>query len=284
MDEFEAHRPLLFGIAYRMLGSVMEAEDIVQEAYLRFRSAPADEVRSARAYLCAIVTRLCLDHLKSARAQRETYIGPWLPAPLLTDTAGPAGHAELTDSLSIAFMLLLETLTPAERAVFLLREVFDFSYGEIAAIVGKEEAACRQLLHRARQRVRDRRPRFDTSAQAHEAILQRFLHAAETGDLTALLDLMTEDVVAVSDGGGKVAASRYPLAGRDRVARLVRGLPRLAPPGVGVEIASINGEPAIVIRFANGDAYGVISADLRDGKIAALHFILNPDKLAHLNP
>src|SRR3954466_16146302 len=204
--QFEAYRPLMFSIAYRMLGSVTEAEDIVQEAYLRYQATPTDEIVSHKAFLSTIVTRLCLNQLQSARAQREAYIGPWLPEPVLTgvdERFAPLQQAELHESLALAFLVLLEQLTPLERAVFLLREVFDYDYAEIAAIVGKAEAACRQLLRRAKQHIADHRPRFKPTPEAHRQILTHFLQAVGSGELAGLLAMLADDVELWADGGGK---------------------------------------------------------------------------------
>jgi len=222
-DRFEEYRPLMFSIAYRMLGSITEAEDIVQDAYLRYQAASPERIVSHKAYLSTVVTRLCLNHLELAKIQREAYIGPWLPEPALTDLDErftPAHQAEMHESVSMAFLVLLEQLTPAERAVFLLREVFDYDYAEVAAIVGKEEAACRQLLHRAKQHIADHRPRFKPTPEAHRQILTHFLQAVGSGELAGLLAMLADDVELWADGGGKArGAITRPLRGRDAVAR-----------------------------------------------------------------
>lgn len=284
MNEFEAYRPMMFSIAYRMLGSAMEAEDIVQEAYLRYRATPAEEIRSYPAFLSTIVTRLCLDQLKSARAQRETYIGPWLPEPVLTgesgDFAPPAVQLNDYESISMAFLVLLESLSPLERAVFLLREVFDYDYVEIAEIVGREEAACRQLFSRAKKHLTAQRPRFKSSPEEHRQMLMRFLEAVQVGELEGLTSLLAEDVTAWSDGGGKARAALRPLYGRDKVARLFLGLRRFEPTeGVRVDIQDVNGAAAIVVRAQNGQPIMVITLEVGDGLIRAFRNILNPDKL-----
>src|SRR6266498_1707246 len=223
---YEELRPLLFSIAYRMVSSVSEAEDIVQEAFLRIHRAEAEgtKIDSPKAYLSAVVTRLSIDHLKSARARREQYVGQWLPEPLLTDSApDAAAQAETADSLSMAFLVLLESLTPVERAVFLLREVFDYDYGEIAKIVERSEDNCRQLYVRARRHIDEGRPRFEASRQQRDELAQRFLAAAQKGDTEALVELLAADVVVYGDGGGKAPSWPQPIYGRDRVARLMAG-------------------------------------------------------------
>ncbi|MGH2690390.1 MAG: RNA polymerase sigma factor SigJ, partial [Actinomycetota bacterium] len=229
-EVFAGLRPLLFSIAYRMLGSVTDAEDMVQEAFLRWDRVPDGEVASPKAYLSAVVTRLCIDHLRSARVAREAYVGPWLPDPILTAAADPGTSGEdralLADSLSMAFLVLLESLSPVERAVFLLRETFGYDYAEIATIVGRSEANCRQIAVRARKQLEARRPRFAASPETRDEITGRFVHAAETGDMGALLDLLSDDIVLWSDGGGKVRAARNPVLGAANVARLLLGLVR----------------------------------------------------------
>ncbi len=280
-EQFERYRRLLFSIAYRMLGSAMEAEDIVQEAYLRYQSTPPESIQSHKAFLSTVVTRLCLDHLKSAQAQRESYIGPWLPEPVLTGEGAMLPSRDY-DSISMAFLVLLENLTPLERAVFLLREVFEYEYAEIARIVGKEEAACRQLLSRAKKHIADNRPRFKASPEEQSRIIGRLLEAANAGDMQGLMNLLAEDITWWSDGGGKVPAARRPLHGREQVARFVMGLRRLAPEGIRVEIAEINGRPAIVMRYADGTPSFVIVFAVANGKIHRTWAIVNPDKLKHL--
>jgi RNA polymerase sigma-70 factor (ECF subfamily) len=280
-EQFERYRRLLFSIAYRMLGSAMEAEDIVQEAYLRYRDTPPENIQSPKAFLSTVVTRLCLDQLKSAQVQRETYIGPWLPEPVLTGEGAMLPSHDY-DSISMAFLVLLESLTPVERAVFLLREVFDYDYAEIARMVGKEEAACRQLLSRARKHVAEHRPRFHSTPQEHQEMIGKFLLAVQAGDLDGLMNLLADDITWWSDGGGKVTAARRPLHGREQVARFVLGLRRLAPQGIRVEIAEINGRPAIVMRYADGTPSFVIVFAVANGKIHRAWAIGNPDKLKHL--
>lgn len=273
MSPFEAHRSLLFAIAYRMLGSRSEAEDMVQETFLRWQAAPRDEVESARAYLSTIVTRLCLDQLRSARARRETYVGPWLPEPLRT--------AEPVDpqSISLAFLVLLERLSPVERAVYLLHEVFEYSHGEVAAMVGKEEAACRQLFHRARAHIDERRPRFAASRAEHERLLTGFLGAVQAGDLEALRGMLAKDAISWSDGGGKRLAARNLVHGADAIARLFVGIARKADAAGEAEFAEVNGWPALVLR-RDGQVTDVLGIETDGAQIHAVHLICNPDKLA----
>lgn len=280
-EQFERYRPLMLSIAYRMLGSATEAEDIVQEAYLRYQAA--EKIQSPKAFLSTIVTRLCLDQLKSAKAQRETYIGPWLPEPVLTDGAALMPERQLTeyDSISMAFLVLLESLTPLERAVFLLREVFDYEYGKIAQIVGKEEAACRQLFSRAKKHVAEHRPRFQSSPEEHSEIVARFLKAVGDGDLDGLMSLLTEDVGWWSDGGGKTRAALRPLYGRDKVARYILGLRRFVLENTTTEIAQVNGKPAVILR-ADGKPYSVMLFEIGNGKIRQVRSVVNPDKLKHV--
>lgn len=286
-DPFEEYRSLLFAMAYRMLGSAMEAEDIVQEAYLRYRATPPESIRTLKSYLTTIVHHLCLDHLKSAQAQRETYVGPWLPEPVITGD-GAALHSplrQITDreSISMAFLVLLESLSPLERAVFLLREVFDYEYAEIAQITGREETACRQLFSRAKKHIREQRPRFPASPETHAKMIGRFMDAWTAGDLHGLMSLLAEDVTVWSDGGGKVAgAARQPIQGRDKVARGIIGLLPRAPEGTTVEVIEANGLPALLIRVKE-QIFGVLVLEVEGDVIRVVRNIANPDKLAHLN-
>ena len=281
-DVFTEHRSLLFSIAYRMLGSVMDAEDAVQETYLRWQRASPDEVRSPKSYLSTVVTRLCIDHLRSAKTQREQYIGPWLPEPLITEeTADMDSKLALADSLSMAFLVLLERLAPVERAVFLLREVFDYGYPEIARIVDKSEANCRQMARRARQHLAEHRRRFHASPEQLGQIAQRFLQAATTGDVQSLLELLADDVTVWSDGGGKVAAALNPIEGADKVARFFVGIVKKAPPKFSVRPARVNGGPGFLL-YDGAQPYGVISADVADGKVCGIHIVVNPDKLTQV--
>lgn len=285
METFEQYRKYLFAIAYRMLGSVREAEDIVQESYLRWQQVDAASIESTKAYLSAIVTRLCLDTLKSARVQREQYIGPWLPEPLLTGdemTGEPGKDSEASESISIAFLVLLEKLTASERAVFLLREIFDYGYDEIARIIYKEETACRQLFSRARKHLIEHRPRFVASSKTHEAIVLQFLSSCQTGDLQGLERLLAQDVVALCDGGGKASAATRPLFGWERVAKFwIGSFKKQVTEDLRIELTHINGEKGLIARV-NGKAISTMIFDIRDGQIQYIWAIRNPDKLQHL--
>jgi RNA polymerase sigma-70 factor, ECF subfamily len=289
-DPFETHRPLLFSIAYRMLGSVMEAEDIVQEAYLRYRAVAPETIRSPRAFLSTVVTRLCLNQLESARAQREAYIGVWLPEPVVTGDGtaldalviSPAQHAELHESLSLALLVLLEQLTPAERAVFLLREVFDYAYAEIAAILGKDEAACRQLFSRAKNHIAEHRPRFTATPDQHRQLLGQFMQAVSIGQLDGLLQVLAEDVTMWADGGGKVrGAATRPIHGRMAVAQFVLASTRYLAPNYHAEIAEINGRPAAVLRVGER-AVLMIAVEVDRDHVREIRVIGNPDKLSRV--
>jgi RNA polymerase sigma-70 factor (ECF subfamily) len=285
MRTYEELRPLLFSIAYRMIGSVGEAEDIVQEAFLRIHRAEAEgtTIESPKAFLSAVTTRLGIDYLKSARVRREQYVGQWLPEPLLTDDA--AAHAETADSLSMAFLVLLESLTPVERAVFLLREVFDYGYDEIARIVDRTEDNCRQLCVRARRHVDEGRPRFEASRKHRDELVERFFAAAERGDLAALEEMLAADVVVYGDGGGKAPSWPKPICGRERVAKLIAGTLRQAKEfGVTFRPVHINGQPGVVF-LDGGDRIGaVMSVDVADGLVQTIRGVTNPDKLEHLGP
>lgn len=278
-EMFEQQRGLLFAIAYRMLSSATDAEDIVQEAFLRWLQVRPDEVQSPRAYLSAVVVRLCIDHLRTARVQREVYVGPWLPEPILTGTRPElADTVVLAESLSFAFLIMLESLGPLERAVFLLREVFDYTYPEIAAIVGKSEANCRQILHRAQTHLGQRQPRYDVSREQQERITHQFLHATTSGDMQGLLNLLAADIVFVGDGGGKVSTARHPVIGADNVARGALGVVRKFPPGIDVRVAGVNGQPAI-IGYYGGQPVGVTLLDIVGEQVQRVYMVMNPDKL-----
>jgi len=284
-DPFEAYRALLFAIAYRMLGSVMEAEDIVQDAYLRYRATPPESIRTLKSFLTTIVHHLCIDQLKSA--QRETYVGPWLPEPIITgdDASLLSPLRQITDreSISMAFLVVLESLSPLERAVFLLREVFDYAYAEIAQITGRNEAACRQLFSRAKKHISAQRPRLPASPEAHANMVGRFMEACIAGDMDGLMSLLAADVTAWSDGGGKVSgAARHPLHGRDTVARGLIGLLSRAPEGTTFEVIEANGLPALLVRV-KGQIVSVLTLEVEGDFIRALRTVANPDKLAHLN-
>src|SRR6187402_447930 len=273
---FEAHRPLLFSIAYRMLGSASEAEDVVQDAWLRARADQQADVRSPRAYLTTIVTRLCIDHLRSAERTRMEYPGPWLPEPLAEPNQE---SAELASSLTTAFLVLLEQLAPTERAVFLLREVFEFDFDEIARSVGKSEANTRQIFTRARGRLRDRRPRFPASRRETEEIVRRFRDACVTGNVEDFMALLHADATFVSDGGGKATAATRPLLGADRIAKFVLGYAaKLQWSESDFQLVTINGAPGLLMRHPiAGD--GTYSFDIADGRIHAIYVVRNPDKL-----
>ena len=281
-------RPVAFGIAYRMLGSVAEAEDVVQEALLRVHAAVAggERLESPRAYVATVATRLAIDQLRSARVRRERYTGEWLPEPLVADAAtDPAARAELADSLSLAFLVLLERLTPEQRAVLLLRDVFHYGYGEIAVIVGKSEANVRQLAVRARRRVEEGRPRFEASRARRDELAARFLAATRDGDLPGLEALLARDVVLHGDGGGKVPALAQALHGRARVARTLVAWGRQGRRGgTSVRPATVNGQPGAVIADAEGRVLGVMALDIRDDRVQAVRSIVNPDKLGHVGP
>ncbi|MDQ7907390.1 RNA polymerase sigma-70 factor [Phytohabitans sp. ZYX-F-186] len=279
-------RPRAFSIAYRMLGSVSEAEDVVQEAFLRMhQTLRRDErIASPRAYVATLVTRLAIDQLRSARVRRERYVGEWLPEPLVTDPT-PAERVETADSLSLAFLVLLESLTPAQRAAFLLREVFEYPYGEVAEILGTDVDSARHLVSRARRHVRERRPRYPTSRHQREELAQRFFAAAERGDLRALEALLAQDVALHADGGGKVPALAQPVDGRERVVRTMSaGISALARLGVRLRVTEVNGQPGALALDPRDGLVGVIALDIAGGQIQAIHSVANPDKLRHLGP
>jgi RNA polymerase sigma-70 factor, ECF subfamily len=280
-------RPLLFSIAYRMLGSVSEAEDIVQEAFVRYQRALADgaAVESPKAYLSAVVTRLAIDHLKSARVRRETYVGEWLPEPLVTDEGAgdPAELAEQADSLSMSFLVLLERLTPVERAIFLLHDVFDYSFDEVGGIVQRTPATCRQHAVRARRFIAENRPRFDASEAEHDKLLNRFFAAAQQGDVDGLIEVLAKDAIVYGDGGGKVPQWYAPIVGADNVARLfgVMGL-QMTRLGATFEPHEINGQPGAIFRGPKGGVMSVMSFEIVGGRVATIRSVVNPDKLGHL--
>ncbi len=292
LDVFDRHRRLLFSVAYQMLGSVADAEDAVQDAWLRWSADDRDDVAEPRAYLVRVVTRLALDRLDSARARRESYVGPWLPEPLLTgwDTvaaapapADPTAAAELGEQVSMALLVVLETLSPAERAVFVLREVFGLPVAEAASALGRSESAVRQMAHRAREHVQARRPRFDADRGAQRAVTERFLAACAGGDVDALLAALAPDAVLISDGGGKAKAALRPITGADKVARFTVGIAAqgLALPGLRIEIADVNGAPAVV-AWADGEPLMTMSLVVADGLVTQVLVVRNPDKLAGL--
>ena len=288
------YRPLLFSIAYGMTGSVGDAEDLVQDAFLgmtRARQA-GTTIADPKAYLTTAVTRLGINYLKSARVRRETYVGDWLPEPIVVpaDGPGPAEHAELADSLSMAFLVMLEELSPVERAVFMLREVFGYRYPDVARITGKTEVNCRQIFARARQRISAGAQARDSAQQVArraegEELARRFFEAAAGGDLEALLDMLAPDVVFHGDGGGKAQAIARPLAGRERVMRLIAGIFRRGRfVGTSLRLAWVNGQPGAVLYDAEGRVVTVVELEIADGVVQALHAVVNPDKLGHLGP
>jgi RNA polymerase sigma-70 factor, ECF subfamily len=280
---FEEHRGLLFSIAYRMLGSVADAEDVLQEAFLRWHRASKEGIRSPKAFLVTVVSRLCINHLQSARARREEYVGEWLPEPLVTEPGRKAATvAQVDESVSMALLLLLERLTPAERAVFLLHEVFDYKHAEIAAVLGLSEANCRQLLRRAQQHVRSAAPRGRVSAREQVELLERFRQAAGSGDMDRLISILSNDVVMHTDGGGKAAALTLPIYGPERVARAaIHGLERLASLDVLQRVVEVNGQPGIV-SYRDGRPQSVFSIEASEGRIRAIYIVTNPKKLSHL--
>lgn len=281
-DVFAAQRELLFGLAYRMLGSVADAEDVVQDAYLRWRETDAERVKSPRAYLTTVATRLAIDRLRALRRERETYVGPWLPEPLAAQDAPGPSRAELAESLSLAFLALLESLQPVERAVFLLHEVFAYDHDEIAPIVEKNPENCRQILSRARKQLQMGRPRFDPRPERQQALLEQFIATCRSGDLPALVGMLTEDVVFYSDGGGKASAARVPIFGADKVARLLLGLTRKASPNIVPRFHDVNGQLALV-RYEDGAVRDVTVLETApDGRICAIRAVRNPDKLSRV--
>jgi RNA polymerase sigma-70 factor (ECF subfamily) len=279
LEPFDRHRRLLFGVAYQMLGSVADAEDVVQDAWLRWSAADRADVEDDRAYLVTITSRLALDRLGSARARREAYVGPWLPEPLLTEE-GPEDAVELGEQVSLALLVVLETLSPVERAVFVLREVFGLPAAEVAAALGRSEAAVRQLAHRAREHVEARRPRFDTDRRAQREVTERFLAAAVGGDVESLLAALAPGVVLVSDGGGRVKAARRPIEGADKVARFLAAIGPLGAevPGLRVDVAEVNGAPA-VLAWTDEGPFMALQLVVVDGLVEQVFYIGNPEKL-----
>ncbi|MBB3084114.1 RNA polymerase sigma-70 factor [Geodermatophilus sabuli] len=284
-EEFEELKPLLFSLSYRLLGSVAEAEDAVQEAWLRYEATPT-RPRSPRAFLSAVVTRISIDVLRSARVRREQYVGEWLPEPLLTDPyEDPARSAELADSLSMAALLLLERLSPLERAVFVLREVFAYDFADVAAAVGRSEAACRQLLVRARNHIDSGRPRFEVDRQARDVLAARFFDAFRDGDVEGLREVLAADVQLVGDAGGKAPALSRAVVGVDKVARLLAAIfTRLARVGATLEQREVNGQPGAILRDREGRVAFTFALDVLGGQIQTVRSVGNPDKLRHLGP
>jgi len=290
MESFETYRPYLFSIAYRMLGSAMDAEDMVQETYLRYQATPPETISSLKAFLTTIITRLCMDQLHLARRKREVYVGPWLPEPINTATTleiiDPQERVDTEETISLAFLLLMEQLQPIERAVFLLREVFEYDYSEIATFLGKSEAACRQSFSRAKKHLADHRPRFHAPVDTQKQLLTGFQLAIQAGEMSTLMNLLAEDVTFWGDGGGKVkGAARHPIIGRAAVVRFFmetqnvfwRSLPEDARP----ELAEVNLQPALIIRSGER-AFSVLTIEVEDGQIQTIRVVANPDKLAHV--
>ncbi|MFG2638062.1 RNA polymerase sigma-70 factor [Streptomyces sp. NPDC048362] len=284
-EEFQELRPLLFSIAYRILGRVGEAEDAVQETWLRYEASPT-RPRSVKAFLSATVTRIAIDVLRSARVRREAYVGPWFPEPLLADPyEDPARSAELADSVSMAALLLLERLSPLERAVFVLREVFGFDFPEVASAVGRSEAACRQLAVRARRHMSEGRPRFEADRREREELASRFFEALREGDVAGLQVLLAADVSMTGDGSGKAPQLARAVVGAEKVARLLAvAFPRTARAEVTLEPREVNGQPGAIVRDRDGAVLNALTLDVLDGRIQAIRTVLNPDKLGHLGP
>jgi RNA polymerase sigma-70 factor (ECF subfamily) len=284
-EQFEELRPMLFAIAYRILGSVSEAEDAVQETWLRYESSPTQPT-STKAFLSAVVTRISIDVLRSARVRREEYVGQWFPEPLLTDPyEDPARSAELADSVSMAALLLLERLSPLERAVFVLREVFGFGFPEVASAVGRSEAACRQLAVRARRHMDAGRPRFEADRQERDELAARFFDALREGDVEGLQELLAADVQMTGDGGGKAPALTRTIFGAANVARvLAAGFPLLVRTGVAVERHEVNGQPGAILRDRDGKVVSTLTLDVLGGRIQTIRSVINPDKLGHVGP
>jgi RNA polymerase sigma-70 factor, ECF subfamily len=286
VESFETYRTYLFAIAYRMLGSAMDAEDMVQETYLRYQTTPPETIRSLKAFLTTIISRLCMDQLQLARRKREVYVGPWLPEPILTTTTpvseDPAERVEREESISLAFLLLLEELQPFERAVFLLHEVFEYDFAEIASMLDKSEAASRRSFSRAKQHLSEHRPRFPASAQTHQQLLSGYLQAVQGGDMTPLMNLLSENVTLWADGGGKIKqAALRPIVGRDAVARFSLGTKRFWPENSRVELGEVNGQAALIIRTGD-QAFSVLTIEVEQGQIQAIRIIANPEKLARV--
>jgi RNA polymerase sigma-70 factor, ECF subfamily len=286
-NQFETYRPLLFSIAYRMMGTAMEAEDVVQDAYIRYSTANTEEVKSHKYYLTTIVTRLCINRLQSAREQREMQMGPWLPEPILTSNQpdifmNPADKVSKYDSISMAFLVLLENLSPPERAVFLLHEVFDYEYDEIAKMLDKTEAACRQLFSRAKKHVHDNRPRFDSTPEEHDQLLMQFMQAVEGGDINGLVNMLADDAVLMSDGGTRRGRATRPVYGASNVAKFVAAFNRNAPEQFTIEVKPINGQNGIIVRLPDGSAFFVLTLHVVNGKIERVYFVGNDTKLKHV--
>jgi RNA polymerase sigma-70 factor (ECF subfamily) len=288
-ESFESYRSYLFAIAYRMLGSAMDAEDMVQETYLRYQATPPETIRSLKAYLTTILTRLCMDQLQLAHRKREQYIGPWLPEPILTpetaemaEAGNPEKRVDMQESISLAFLILLEQLQPFERAVFLLREVFAYEFAEIASMLGKSEAACRRSFSRAKLHLQAHRPRYPASPDTHRQLLTGFLRATQIGDIEALTGMLAEEVTLWADGGGKArGAATRPVSGRDAVTRFILGTRRFWPEGARVEFEEVNGQTALVVHVGY-QAFSVLTIEVEQGQIQVIRILANPEKLARV--
>jgi RNA polymerase sigma-70 factor, ECF subfamily len=280
---FNQYRGLLFSVAYRMLGSVADAEDMVQETFIRWQQAAKEEIRSPRSFLVTVITRLSINQLQSARVRREEYVGEWLPEPLVTGPeSDPLGALKVDESLSMAFLLLLERLTPMERAVFLLREVFEYEYAEIANVLGQSEPNCRQILRRAKQHVGDMRRRFDASAREHDDLLKRFIQATRSGDMQGLVELLSSEVVLHTDGGGKAIALATEVRGAEKVAgTIIERMRTTLPKNLVARMTRINGKPGLV-SYLNGKPFSALTVDFSDGVAQAIYVVTNPEKLSHL--
>lgn len=287
LQEFETYRPLLFSIAYRMLGTAMEAEDIVQDTYLRYSQTEWESIKSHKYYLTTITTRLCINKMQSAQSQRENYVGNWLPEPILTDNQSllenPSERMNTHDSISMAFLVLLESLSASERAVFILREVFDYKYGEIAQIIEKSEDACRQLFSRAKTHLRNNRPRFEPDPKQHEMMLTNFLQAINAGDLDNLVAMLADDALLIGDGGNKRGAATRPIHGNQNIATFFLGIRRFYDDlQLQPQIKVVNGYPAIIL-YQDETVYALVSLDISDNKIKQIHLVSNDEKLQGLN-
>ncbi len=290
MESFETYRPYLFAIAYRMLGSAMDAEDMVQETYLRYQGTPPETIGSLKAFLTTIISRLCVDQLHLAHRKREQYLGPWLPEPIIThetlEVLSPEEHVDREESISMAFLLLLDQLQPVERAVFLLREVFDYDYAEIATFLGKSEVACRQWFSRAKKHLSDHHPRVSTPPETQRRMLISFQQALQAGEMAALMNMLAEDVTFWADGGGKAkGVATHQISGHDAVARFILDnspiFRNTLPADTRVELVEVNGQPALITRSGKR-AFAVLTIDIEAGQIKAIRFVANPDKLAHI--
>ena len=289
MESFETYRTYLFSIAYRMLGSAMDAEDMVQETYLRYQTTPPETIRSLKAYLTTILTRLCMDQLHLAYRKRETYVGPWLPEPIhaaeaadMADAADPETRVDLQESISLAFLTLLEQLQPFERATFLLREVFGYEFAEIAAMLDKSEGACRRSFSRAKLHLQSHRPRFPASPDTHRQLLAGFSRAVQLGDMAALTGMLAEEVTLWADGGGKIrGAATRPVSGRDAVSRFLLGAKRFWQDGILPELGEVNGQTALVINL-DGHVFALLTIEVDEGLIQGIRVIANPEKLGRV--